>query len=243
MRGEERAGDKRVRKRCKRTGKMGIGYSSKLNDRLFKNVLNKIKVGMTEKEVRSMLLKEFADSDAEGPSFDPIVASGPSGSNPHWTASERKIKSNEMVTIDMGVFYKGFASDMTRTFVVNGKVSSEEEKIWNIVKESMEKSIEAIKPGVKCSDLFNISMEVIEGYGYGKYFTHSLGHGLGVEVHDYPSLSSKSNAILQPGMVITIEPGIYIPGKYGVRLEVAVLVTDSGYEVLNETPIELYINK
>lgn len=217
--------------------------SSKLNDEIFMSIAKRIKVGMTEKEVRAMILKEIADSEASDPSFDPIVGAGPSGSNPHWEASDRKIGANEMLTIDMGVFLDGFASDMTRTFVVEGEISEEEQKIWDIVKEAMESSIELVKPGATCKELHQHSIDIIDKYGYKDNFMHSLGHGVGVDIHEGVGISIKSDQVIKEGMVITIEPGIYIPGKYGVRLEQAVLVTKDGYKVLNHAPVELYINK
>ncbi len=216
--------------------------SSKLNDDILQSVMKEVKVGMTEKDVRAIILKKIVDSEAEAPSFEPIIGAGPSGSNPHWQASDRVIQANEMLTIDMGVFLEGWASDMTRTFVVEGEVSEEEVKIWNVVKEAMERCIEIVKPGVTAKELHELAVEIIDSYGYKEYFTHALGHGVGIEIHEQISLSTKSTASIEEGMVITIEPGIYIPGKYGVRLEQAVLVTKEGYEILNSTPVELNIN-
>ncbi len=222
---------------------LSLKKSSELNDSLFNSISGKINVGMTEKQVRALILKEIADSIADGPSFDPIVGAGESSSNPHWSATDKVIQANELLTIDMGVFYNGFASDMTRTFVVDGQVGEEEIKIWNIVKEAMEKSIAMVKPGVSVKDLHQLSIDIIDSYGYKENFMHSLGHGIGVEIHEEPRLSILSDQVLEEGMAITIEPGIYIPGKYGVRLEQAVIVTSDGCEVLNSTPVELYIKK
>ena len=187
--------------------------SSQINDQIFLKIKKKIKIGMTEKDVLNLILKEIIDSPAEKESFEPIVAFGESGSNPHWHASEKKIKKNEMITIDMGVFYKGFASDMTRTFVLEGKPSKEEEKIFNVVKEAMNSSIKMIKSGVKINELYNNSMKIIHDNGYGEYFNHSLGHGIGIEIHEYPNICPSNKNELEEGMTITIEPGIYIPGK------------------------------
>jgi len=218
-----------------------LKQSSKINDEIFNEVSKKIKVGMTEIEVKNMILKAVIDSDADGVSFDPIVASGKSGGIPHWEATNKKIKKNEMLTIDMGVFYKGFASDMTRTFIVKGKITKEEHQIWSIVKEALDESIAMIKEGVPIKELHLRAQSIIEANGYGQYFNHALGHGIGVEIHDEPIISPSNEAKLEKGMVITIEPGIYIPNKYGVRLEQAVLVTKDGYEVLNNTKIDFYL--
>ncbi len=214
--------------------------SSKLVDEIFTTIKSKIRVGMTEKDVEAIILKEVIDSEASGVSFDPIVATGPSGSSPHWSPTNRVIESNQMMTIDMGVFLDGFASDMTRTFVVDGKVSEEEELIWNTVKKSMEETILLIRPGITGKELDEHSRKIIEEAGYGEYFTHGLGHAVGINVHESPRVNKFGIDELKPGMVITIEPGIYIPGKYGVRLEHSVLVTETGYKVLNNTPVELY---
>ncbi len=214
--------------------------SSKLIDEIFTRVRPQVKVGMTEKDFEAIILKEVIDSKASGVSFAPIVAAGPSGSNPHWSPSDKVIESNEMVTLDMGVMFEGFASDMTRTFVVEGKVSEEEEKIWNIVKKAMEDTILLIKPGITGKELDDHARKIISDEGYGEYFTHGLGHAVGIEVHENPRVNRYGTEPIQAGTVITIEPGIYIPGKYGVRLEQSVLVTDQGYKVLNNSPVKLY---
>ncbi len=214
--------------------------SSRVIDEIFNKVRPMVKVGMTEKDFESIILKEVIDSKATGVSFDPIVAAGPSGSSPHWSPSDRVIEANQMVTLDMGVMVDGFASDMTRTFVVEGKVSEEEELIWNTVKESMEKTILLVKPGITGKELDEYARAIIDEAGYGEYFTHGLGHAVGINVHESPRVNKFGTDPLEPGMVITIEPGIYIPGKYGVRLEHSVLVTEEGYEVLNKTDVKLY---
>ncbi len=215
--------------------------SSLLNDELIMKAISIAKVGMTEKEFEAEILKMIIDHPkAEGVSFDPIIASGPSGSSPHWSPSDRVMQANEMVTLDMGVFYKGFASDMTRTFVIEGNISEEEQLIWDTVKKAMESSIEMIKPGISGKEIHDNAVKIIDEAGYGKYFTHGLGHAVGINVHEDPSLYSKGYELLEEGMIMTVEPGIYIPGKYGVRLEQAVLVTKDGYKILNKAPIQLH---
>lgn len=216
--------------------------SSKINDEIFSLIKKQIKMGMTEKEVEKLILKEIINSSAEKESFEPIVAFGSSGSNPHWHPTDKKLLKNEMITIDMGVFYKGFASDMTRTFVLDGgEPSKEEVKIFNIVKEAMESSIKMIKNGLEINKLYDNAMKIISDNGYGEYFTHSLGHGIGVEIHENPNIGPGNKNKLKSGMVITIEPGIYIPNRYGVRLEQSVLVKNNGYLVLNNVPVKLFI--
>ncbi len=230
-----------IRSAYNKDDEMILRESTRLNEVVMDWITKEIKVGMTEKQVAAMIINKINEVGADGLSFDPIVAFGGSGANPHWEPSGNVLKANEMITLDIGLFYKGFASDMTRTFVIEGKVSEEEEKIWSVVKETVEESIKNIKPGASVKELHQKSIDIIDSYGYKDYFNHSLGHGLGVEVHDYPNISIYSNAVLEKGMVITIEPGIYIPGKYGVRIEQNALVTEDGFEVLNNTPIELYI--
>ncbi len=217
--------------------------SSSLLDEIFARVFEKIEVGMTEKDVEAIILKEVIDSKATGVSFDPIVAAGTSSSSPHWSPSDNVIKEGQLVTIDMGVVYKGFCSDMTRTFVVGGTTSGEEELIWDIVKNAMEESTKLIKPGITGKELDEYARKIIEDAGYGEYFTHGLGHAVGINVHEMPRINKLGTDPIKPGMVITIEPGIYIPGKYGVRIENSILVTEEGYQVLNKTPINLYKNQ
>ncbi len=212
----------------------------KINDEIFNEVKSEVKIGMTELDVYKLIMTKIINSKADKESFEPIVAAGINGANPHHHASNKVIKENEMLTIDMGVFYKGFASDMTRTFVVFGKASKVEEEIWNTVKYAVEQCISLIKPGVAAAELHNKAAQIIKDAGYDGYFNHGLGHGLGVEIHDKPVLSPRSNDILKEGQSITIEPGIYIPGKYGVRIEQDIIVTKDGCEVLQNSPIELH---
>ncbi len=217
-----------------------IRKSAELNDEIFKKVREEIKVGMSEKDVYKLIMTKTINSKADKESFEPIVASGVNGANPHHHASDKIITENEMVTIDMGVFYEGFASDMTRTFVVSGKVSEEEIKIWNSVNKAMEECIKMIKPGVSTKDLHINAERIINNAGFEGYFNHGLGHGLGVEIHDQPNLNPYSKDVLMEGQTITIEPGIYIPGKFGVRLEKDVIITKNGYEEIQKSPVDLY---
>lgn len=211
--------------------------ASILNDELITKAINHVKPGMTEKELESFILKSIIDSKAKGPSFEPIVISGPNTSKPHGKATDRVINEGEFITIDMGIILDGFCSDMTRTFSV-GETSEEEAiKIWDMVLEATEECTKMIKPGIICADVHNKAVEVFKKYGYEQYFTHGLGHGLGVEIHDEPAFNSRATEdVLVEGMVMTVEPGLYIPGKYGCRLENAVLVTKDGYEILNKVP-------
>jgi len=138
-----------------------------------------------------------------------------------------------MVLLDLGVSYEGYKSDLTRVFFL-GKIDSEHRKIYSIVREAQRRSIKAIRPGAKISDIDKIARGFINGKGYGRRFGHSLGHGIGLEVHESPSVSSSNHAVLKPGMVFTVEPAIYVPGWGGIRIEDMVLVTTKGCEVLTD---------
>src|SRR5699024_9242347 len=187
-------------------------------DQSYEYILTYVKAGMTELEVKNELEAHMTSLGASGPSFDTIVASGHRGALPHGVASDKVIEDGDMVTLDFGAWYKGYASDITRTFAV-GSVSPEMEEIYNIVLESQLKSLDEIKAGMTGKEADSIARDVISAKGHGEHFGHSLGHGLGLEVHELPGLSQKSTMTLEPGMVITIEPGIYVDGLGGVRIE------------------------
>lgn len=173
-------------------------------------------------------------------SFETTVLSGPKAASPHGTPGDRKIQKGDFVLFDLGVIYEGYCSDITRT-VAFGEISEEQRLIYETVKKSNEESIHAVKPGVRCMDLDKISRDIIEQAGYGKYYTHRLGHGLGISVHEFPSVTGTNEMELKPGMVFTIEPGIYKPDVAGVRIEDDVVVTEDGVEVLTKYPKELII--
>lgn len=191
-----------------------------------------IKPGKNEIEIGAELERFIRYKGAGNSAFDIIVASGPNSSFPHHITSQREIKKNDSVLIDIGVDYHGYKSDLTRVFFL-GKIKVLNRKIYDVTRRAQEKSIEKIKPGVRSSEIDKAGREYIKDKGFGEYFGHNLGHGVGLEVHEYPNISGKSDTILEPGMVFTIEPGIYLPDKFGVRLEDMVLVTQKGCEVLS----------
>ncbi len=193
----------------------------------------KIVPDMTEKEVSAKFAYLLRLYGADKESFDTIVASGPRGALPHGVASSRLIKGEDMIVLDFGVKKQGYDSDTTRTIKI-GKPTSEEKEIYDIVKEAQQRAIFSVKPGVRAKELDKVARDYIMSKGYGKYFGHSLGHGVGMEIHEAPYISSTYDVELCPGMVITIEPGIYLPGKFGVRIEDMVLVTERGGEVLTD---------
>lgn len=175
---------------------------------------------------------------ARRPAFESIVASGENSAIPHAEPGERRFRAGDLVTLDFGAEVDGYTSDITRTVVI-GKASAEQRRIYETVLEAQLRAIEGIRPGVKCADIDAIARQVITDAGYGKHFTHSLGHSLGLSVHDGVGFSDKSEVVLEPGMVFTVEPGIYIDGFGGVRIEDDVLVTEDGVELLTHAPKHL----
>jgi len=209
-----------------------------ITDQVFTQILGLIQPGITEidvaAEIEYMIRKQGADDIA----FGTIVASGRRSALPHGRASKKKIKPNQPVTLDYGAVVDGYVSDITRTIMV-GKATRKFKKIYKTVFYSQQKAIRSAKPKLKCFKLDKIARDVIKRAGFGKYFGHGLGHGIGLLVHDYPPVNSKSQEVLKQGMVITIEPGIYIPNWGGVRIEDDVLITRSGCEVLTQSPKNL----
>ena len=192
-----------------------------------------IKPGVTERDLCFKVYELAFKYGAEDLAFPPIIASGPNSALPHAVPTEKKIKEHEVVIVDIGVKVDGYCSDITRTFFV-GKADSELEKIYSLVRDAQRKAIEEAKAGIKASDLDKTARKIIEDAGYGDYFSHGLGHGVGLSVHEAPSISKIDSTVLAPGMVITIEPGIYIPNKGGVRLEEMILIKEDGSEVITE---------
>ena len=203
--------------------------------------LPSIKVGMTEKELSSELVTQLLKqgSEPEMP-FSPIVSGGPNSANPHASPSERKLQAGDLLVIDWGATYDGYISDLTRTFAV-GEVDEEYRKIHKIVQESNAAGRAAARPGVPCANVDVAARDVIEKSGYGKYFTHRTGHGIGMEGHEEPYMRGDNMQILEPGMAFTVEPGIYLPGRNGVRIEDNVVITDTGADVLSDMPREIRV--
>ncbi len=203
-------------------------------------ILAEIKPGVRELDIALVLELEMRRRGADGRAFDFIVASGERGAMPHGVASNKIIQSGELVTIDFGAIKDGYHSDETVT-VACGKPGLRAEEIHSIVKTAHDRAISAVKPGISCKDLDEVARGYIREKGYGEYFGHGLGHGVGLEIHEMPTLSPRSSAVLDEGMVITIEPGIYIPGFGGVRIEDTVVVTGSGCDVLTSADKQLLV--
>lgn len=215
-----------------------IKKAVKITDTVFHSILDMLKPGVRENEVAIELEYRLKKEGAEGIAFEPIVASGIRSSMPHGRASEKKIKKNEFVTLDFGAIVDGYVSDLTRTVVV-GKASSRQKQIYNIVGSAQKKGITSLKSGKPCKEVDQIVRNYIKEKGFGPNFGHGTGHGIGLQVHELPTLNSRSSDTLEENMVVTVEPGIYISGWGGVRIEDDVLVTNNGPLVLNSAPKEL----
>ncbi len=217
-----------------------ICKAQRIAEAAFDHILGFIKVGVTEKEVALELDHYMLSHGADGLSFETIAISGANTSKPHGVPTDKKIEHGDFVTMDYGAVVNGYHSDMTRTVAV-GAASDEQKKIYKIVFEAQLAVLRVLKNGVKCSDADKAARDVITEAGYGEYFRHSTGHGVGIEIHEKPFISPKSTATLRSGNVVTDEPGIYIPGKFGVRIEDMALITENGCKNLTKAPKELII--
>jgi Xaa-Pro aminopeptidase len=197
-----------------------------------------VAAGVKEYEVAAEIEYAMRKQGSYGTAFETIVASGSCSAYPHGGCSDRIIREGDFVVVDVGATYKFYRSDMTRTFVV-GKPSEKQKKLYQIVKTAQEKAFEAVKPNAKAKDVDAAARKIIADAGYGEYFVHSLGHGVGLEVHEPPTLSPESKEVLAVGTVVTVEPGIYLVGYGGVRIEDTVLVQKSGAEKLTKGPYTL----
>ncbi|MCL1920687.1 MAG: Xaa-Pro peptidase family protein [Kiritimatiellaeota bacterium] len=206
------------------------------NDVAFSRVRELVCAGMREWDVRNIIRREM-DTIGQGEAFDTIVCAGKNSAECHHHPDETVIRDNRPVLIDMGVKLDYYCSDMTRSFCM-GAPSPFYREIYRVVLEANRKAIRAIRPGRACADIDAIARRHIEKAGYAKYFDHSLGHSLGLEVHEAPSFALTCKTILKPGMALTVEPGIYLPGRFGIRIEDVILVTSNGCEVLSATPAE-----
>ena len=200
--------------------------------------LEEISEGKREREIAAKMEYVMKMNGAEKPAFDTIIASGWRAALPHGLASDKRIERGDLVVIDEGALYRHYNSDTTRTIVV-GSPNEKQKDIYYAVLEAQRKGVEAAKPGMTAKELDTIVRDVIAEYGYGDYFIHSTGHGVGLEIHEWPGVSQFDETELRPGMIITIEPGIYIPKFGGVRIEDTVLITESGAVRLTKTEREL----
>lgn len=217
-----------------------IKVAANIADAAFNHIITYITPGKTELEVSNELEFFMRKQGASSSSFDIIVASGLRSALPHGVATQKIIEKGDFVTLDFGALYNGYISDLTRTVAI-GEPSEQLKEIYQIVLEAQLKSLKEIKPGMTGIQADAVARDHIKSKGYGEAFGHSLGHGIGLEVHEGPGLSFRSKTVLEPGMVITIEPGIYVPNVGGVRIEDDTVVTSTGNEKLTHSTKELLI--
>lgn len=214
--------------------------SSRVNDLAVEKLINLISPENTEEKMGNMLMDIYKEMGAEAFSFDPIIAFGANAADPHHGNDASVLKEGDNIVIDIGCKKNSYCSDLTRT-VFYKSVPEKSREVYEIVKEANKRGIEKVRPGVRFCDIDAAARDYIESKGYGKYFTHRLGHSIGIEDHDFGDVSSVNFDTVQPGMIFSIEPGIYLPGEVGVRIEDLVLVTEDGCEVLNKYNKEITI--
>ncbi|MCS4485512.1 M24 family metallopeptidase [Staphylococcus americanisciuri] len=219
-----------------------IQKAANIVDEAYQYILTVAKAGMTEKELKAHLESKMLHLGADDTSFDTIVASGKRGALPHGVASDKVIESGDMVTLDFGAYYQGYASDITRTFAV-GQPSDEMIHIYETVLKAQKTAVASIQAGMTGKEIDQIARDIIAEAGYGDYFGHSLGHGIGLDIHELPMLSPKSTYTLEPNHIVTIEPGIYVNGLGGVRIEDDILIQENGGQCFTNSTKDLIILK
>jgi Xaa-Pro dipeptidase len=212
-----------------------IREACRLADYAIQVGVSEIKEGKAEMDILAAIEFELKKAGINQMSFSTMVLTGKNGASPHGTPGMTKVQKGDLVLFDLGVVYEGYCSDITRT-VAFGDINDKQKDIYDTVLKAQLAAVEASKPGALCSELDSIARRLITENGYGDYFPHRLGHGLGISIHEYPSLTEKATLELKPGMVFTIEPGIYVPDVAGVRIEDDVLITENGYELLTKYP-------
>jgi Xaa-Pro dipeptidase len=226
---------------CKDEAEIAImRKAAEIADRAVEAGIRAIEIGKTEAELVAVVEAKMKELGASGTAFSTIVLAGEKSALPHGTPGSRAIQKGDFVLFDLGAVYEGYCSDITRTVVV-GEPSAEQVTIYEAVLAANLAGIAATRPGLPALVVDQAARQTIEGFGYGEYFTHRVGHGLGIEVHEFPSMHGQNQQVMVPGMVFTIEPGVYIPGLGGVRIEDDVLVTEDGVEVLTSYPKELQV--
>lgn len=215
-----------------------IAQSARIADYVMRDIAKILKSGITEKQVELFVKRRLEEYGADDASFDSIIASGENSACPHHKPTDKKIQKGDFVTIDIGAKLNGYCSDMTRTFIM-GKASIKQREIYSLVLQSQIAALEAIKPGIKTKVIDKTARDIISKQGLGEAFKHGTGHGVGLEIHEPPRLNSVDKNILQKGMAVTIEPGIYIDGFGGVRIEDLAIVTKDGVRILSQYPKKL----
>ena len=214
--------------------------AQRITDEAFREILNFIRPGLTERDVAARLVYELLRRGGRKVSFDPIVAAGANGSMPHAVPGETVIQPGMFVTMDFGCVYEGYCSDMTRTVAV-GQPTEEMERVYHTVLEAQRAGIAAARAGVTGSEVDRAARQVIQQAGYGAFFSHSFGHSLGLEIHESPNASPSEQSVLPAGAVISAEPGIYLPGRFGVRIEDVLVLREGGCEDITQSPKNLIV--
>lgn len=217
-----------------------IKEAQKIAENAFSHICTFIKVGVTEKDIALELDFYMLKNGADALSFETIAVSGKNSSMPHGVPTTKRVEDGDFITMDFGAVFKGYHSDMTRTVAV-GNISEKQRGIYNIVLEAQTQTLKALKSGILGKEADAIARDIIGKSGYGNFFGHGTGHGVGIEIHENPRLSPATNEILIVGDVVTVEPGIYLPGEFGVRIEDMAYITENGYENLTHCPKELII--
>ena len=214
--------------------------AQRITDEAFQAILNFIRPGQTEREVAARLVYELLRRGGERVSFDPIVAAGANGSKPHAVPGDTVIQPGMFVTMDFGCVYEGYCSDMTRTVAV-GQPTDEMERVYHTVLEAQRAGIAAARAGVTGSEVDRAARQAIQQAGYGSFFSHSFGHSLGLEIHESPNAAPGEERIMPVGAVVSAEPGIYLPGRFGVRIEDVIVLSETGCRDLTKSPKELIV--
>ncbi len=215
-----------------------IRTAEAIGDRAYARLLPQLRAGMTEKQVAARLEFYMKEEGADGLSFDTIAASGIHSAMPHAVPTDKKLEAGDFLTMDFGCLYEGYCSDMTRTVIID-RANQKQHEIYYTVLVAQKQAMAGIRPGVRGCEIDSLARQVIEEAGYGNYFVHSLGHSVGLCIHEKPCFAPKDETVLQPGMVITVEPGIYVEGFGGVRIEDVVVVTEDGCENMTQSPKRL----
>lgn len=216
-----------------------IRTAVEITDTVYEEILPMLRPGYTEKQVANEMVAKYREY-AEGEAYSPIVATGPNGALPHAIPTDREFQKGDFIVIDAAAKYGGYHADMTRTPVV-GKATDKHNEIYGIVKEAQKRGCDTAKSGVLCKDVDSATRDYIHEMGYGEYYTHGTGHGLGLEIHTSPRFSPQSEQILEKNNVMTIEPGIYLAGWGGVRIEDDVIIEEDGCKILNKTTKDLVV--
>ena len=213
-------------------------HAQSITDAAFEHICGFIHPGLTEMQIRAELENYMLSNGADALSFSSIIASGPNGANPHAQPGERVVQEGDLIVMDYGAGWRDYHSDMTRTVCV-GKPTAEQQKVYDIVRHTHEACAAAAHAGVIGKDIHDLSVKLITEAGYGDYYKHGLGHGVGIEIHERPNFGRAYDKPVPAGSVITVEPGIYLPGKFGIRLEDFGLITEDGFEPFTQSPHEL----